>query len=186
MSEFKLGIYLEIKKTSIGTGITAKSEEYRSFWMTTSAQDNTVHLILLDDDFKLTFIEETVPLASFDSEKYTYIPQGEKKFQILLKKYAERNAPKKQAAPTKQQPRQPKPKNPKWWESETKELTAEEIFSTTSSAKKKGEESQSESGQWWQSQSSVFKRESKENANTTKGKPAKSEVRVKKSWWETS
>ena len=185
MSEFKLGIYLEIKKASIGTGVTAKSEEYRSFWMTSSIKDNIVSLILLDDDFKLTYIEETVPLSDFESEKYTYIPQGEKKFQILQKKYIERLTAKKQTAAKKQQPQQSKPKSTKWWESESKELTADEIFSTTSSSKKE-EGPQSETGQWWQSQSSVFKRESKENVEATKRKPAKSEVRIKKSWWESS
>ena len=51
---FQEGLYLEKKKGSIGTGDTAKTAEYRTFWATGRLSAGSAAMFLLDDEFKPT------------------------------------------------------------------------------------------------------------------------------------
>jgi hypothetical protein len=86
MSECKVqeGIYLQTKKSIIGTGSTAKQAEYRNFWATLSVGETHVEMILLDDAFLLTGIREKFTLGEVaDGPNWLYVEQGEKKYSQL-------------------------------------------------------------------------------------------------------
>jgi hypothetical protein len=82
-SGFREGIYLEKKKSSIGTGGTAKATEYRNFWATGSVTGDSVVMILLDGEFKPTAVRETFPLEALAEPVWFFIAEGEKKYQHL-------------------------------------------------------------------------------------------------------
>jgi hypothetical protein len=88
MAEGKLreGIYLETKKSMIGTGSTAKVAEYRNFWVTLRIREAKVEMILLDDAFSLTGIKETFDHEVVSGANWLYVEQGEKKYQQLKPK----------------------------------------------------------------------------------------------------
>jgi hypothetical protein len=91
MAECRLqeGIYLQTKKSIIGTGSTAKHAEYRNFWVTLSVGDTHVEMILLDDSFGLTGIREKFLLEDInESANWLYVEQGEKKYGQLKPKLA--------------------------------------------------------------------------------------------------
>jgi hypothetical protein len=88
MGEVKLreGIYLETKKSMIGTGSTAKVAEYRNFWVTLRIKEAKVEMILLDDAFSLTGIRESFDHEVVSGSNWLFVEQGEKKYQQLKPK----------------------------------------------------------------------------------------------------
>ncbi|MDR2612971.1 MAG: hypothetical protein LBG06_09170 [Deltaproteobacteria bacterium] len=86
MAESKVqeGIYLQTKKSTIGTGNTAKDTEYRNFWATLSVGETHVEMILLDDAFMLTGIRERFPVEDItESPNWLFVEQGAKKYSQL-------------------------------------------------------------------------------------------------------
>ena len=84
MSEVKPGIYLEIKKTKIGSGSTSQNASVRNFWITDFQEDETVKITLLNDEFTLTGLNEIITADQLASDRFTYVPEGEKRYQALL------------------------------------------------------------------------------------------------------
>jgi hypothetical protein len=80
---FREGIYLEQKKSTIGTGSTAKTTEYRTFWATGRITAESAIMVLLDDAFKPTAIRETFPLETLTGPNWFFIAEGEKKYHQL-------------------------------------------------------------------------------------------------------
>jgi hypothetical protein len=80
------GIYLETKKSVIGTGGTAKTAEYRNFWATLKIGDEIIEMVLLDDAFGLTGIREKFPVAVVSGANWLFVEQGEKKYRQLRPK----------------------------------------------------------------------------------------------------
>jgi hypothetical protein len=74
------GIYLQTKKSTIGTGSTAKHAEYRNFWVTLSIGDTYVEMVLLDDAFMLTGIRERFAIGEVTGAGWLYVEQGAKKY----------------------------------------------------------------------------------------------------------
>lgn len=185
MEDIKDGIYLEVKKGVIGTGHTAKTEEYRNFWMTVGQQGDEVQCVLLNNDFKLTGIRETIPAAEFNSDRFTYIPQGEKRYRALLAQLAEA-APVKKTAPTATGPTKPeKTSSPKWWEGQDKDIKPGDLFKRDESGRPKT--APAESTNWWEAgqkkagPEDVFKKT--ETSQKKPSKPSAAKV-VKKTWWD--
>lgn len=79
----KPGIYLQEKKSSIGTGGTAKTAEYRTFWVTLRLGEASVEMLLLDDDFRPTGIRETFSREVVLGSGWHFIVEGEKRYQRL-------------------------------------------------------------------------------------------------------
>lgn len=79
----QLGIYLEEKTSSIGTGSTAKTAEYRSFWATLCQEGSCAVMVLLNDDFRPTGIREKIPLEKLRGPGWHYIAEGEKRYGLL-------------------------------------------------------------------------------------------------------
>ena len=90
MTDVKPGIYLEVKKGKLGSAITAQDTEFKNFWLITVLDDGQIQLILLDHDFKPTGIREVKSASVLEGAKYSYIPQGEKRYQLLVKKYGDK------------------------------------------------------------------------------------------------
>ncbi|MDR2456488.1 MAG: hypothetical protein LBE49_07850 [Deltaproteobacteria bacterium] len=125
------GIYLETKKSIIGTGSTAKAAEYRNFWATLRLVDEIIEMVLLDDAFSLTGIREKFPVEVLSGPNWLYVEQGEKKYRQLRPKLdsllappaprptpAKAAAPAKTAAPAKRfggGPAAPPSKKTGWW-----------------------------------------------------------------------
>ena len=154
MSSIKPGLYLEVKKGTIGEARTAQDVEYRNFWMTLSQEGGLVELLLLDNDFKPTGLKESRPVADFESGALTYIPQGEKRYQLLLKKLtAKRPAPSPSKAPAPAPAKDAPQKPAGWWEAKERQLTEEDLFrrpekpAGSKAGKKKGEVTTKKS--WW-------------------------------------
>ncbi|MGL4209129.1 MAG: hypothetical protein ACRCTY_07050 [Candidatus Adiutrix sp.] len=110
---FKPGVYLQEKAGTIGTGATAKTAEYRSFWVTLQIGEETVEMMLLNDDFHPTGIREKLPLSTVLGPDWHYIAEGEKRYQKLLPQL-ERLLTAQVA--TKEAPTEGK-KSGNWWES---------------------------------------------------------------------
>jgi tetratricopeptide (TPR) repeat protein len=73
MSEFKEGIYAETTVQNIGTGSTARSQEYKSYYLARPADDGQVKIQVLDmNDEPLPYVE-LVPLDEFE-RRFTYEP----------------------------------------------------------------------------------------------------------------
>ncbi|UQZ89772.1 hypothetical protein C4J81_11355 [Deltaproteobacteria bacterium Smac51] len=79
----KPGIYLEEKISTIGTGSTAKSAEYRTFWVTLTVSEKSAVMVLLNDDFRPTAIRETFSTEVLLGPSWHYIAEGEKRYSIL-------------------------------------------------------------------------------------------------------
>ena len=158
MVEFKAGIYVEFKKGTIEAGRTAKTSEDRNFWMTLDQAGDEIRLALLDNDFNLTSLRETVPLAEFLTDRFTYIPQGEKRYRLLLKRLSEKAGPKARPAPA-EGPKEDKEekKEAKWWEKPKRDI-------------KPGD---------------IFKRNDHQNKKPVPKKRKSTEQITKKNWWET-
>lgn len=133
----KEGIYLEEKKSSIGTGGTAKLAEYRSFWATVSIGESSAVMLLLDDDFKPTPIREKFSLETLKGPGWHYIAEGEKRYQ-RLKPYLERLAA-PPAAPA-QAPAAQAAAPGAWWEAKGSQSTVPKKKKSTAISTKKN---------WW-------------------------------------
>ncbi|MDR1656004.1 MAG: hypothetical protein LBT47_00400 [Deltaproteobacteria bacterium] len=86
MGEGKLppeGIYLETKKSTIGTGSTAKVTEYRNFWATLKIGEEFIEMVLLDDSFSPTSLREKFPIDVVTGSNWLFVEQGEKKYRLL-------------------------------------------------------------------------------------------------------
>lgn len=90
MTDIKPGIYLEVKKGKIGSAVTAKETEFKNFWFISVLDDGQIQLTLLDHDFKPTGIREVKSASILEGSKYSYVPQGEKRYQLLVKKYGDK------------------------------------------------------------------------------------------------
>jgi len=153
MAEIKAGIYLEVKEVAIGTGATAKTQVYRNFWMTLSHEGDQIKAVLLDGDFKPTPVTQSIPEADFAGGRLKYVPQGEKRYQALLKLLAAGPAAagREPAAPPPASAPKPEagPATGNWWEAGGKTLKSEDIFQTSSGGKKKAVPAQSLKKTWW-------------------------------------
>jgi hypothetical protein len=112
---FREGIYLESKKSSIGTGSTAKKAEYRHFWATASLNGDSAVMALLDDAFNPTPVVETFSLEALTGPNWLFVAEGEKKY-IQLRPFLDRMlaALAKKRAEAEAAPAKPdKPAN--WW-----------------------------------------------------------------------
>ncbi len=107
----KPGIYLQEKKSTIGTGGTAKLTEYRTFWVTLRVEEAQVEMLLLDDDFKPTGIRETFAHGTISGPGWHFIAEGEKRYQRLRPHLDRLLAPKPQPAAAK-----PAPAANRWWD----------------------------------------------------------------------
>lgn len=109
---FRPGIYLEEKTGSIGTGGTAKTAAYRSFWATLSISEHSAVMVLLNDDFRPTSIREIYPLETLRGPKWHYIAEGQKRYARLrphLDRMAAQPDPAAARAPAE------KPGSGNWW-----------------------------------------------------------------------
>jgi len=159
MAEIKPGIYLELKEVAIGTGATAKTQVFRNFWMTLSHEGDQVKAVLLDGDFKPTPVAQSLPEGDFVSGRLKYVPQGEKKYQALIKSLSPGPAPVSHEAESPPPTSAPKPAAGKgsgnWWEAGGDTLKSEDIFQTSSGrGQKPGEKTKSGPAQslkktWW-------------------------------------
>ncbi|MDR1921366.1 MAG: hypothetical protein LBS31_06440, partial [Candidatus Adiutrix sp.] len=77
------GIYLEEKTGAIGVGGTAKTAQYRTFWVTLLISEANVEMLLLNDDFRPTAVRETFPVAVVQGPGWHYIAEGEKRYNKL-------------------------------------------------------------------------------------------------------
>lgn len=161
MGQVTPGIYLEVKKGTIGTGVTAKSTEYRNFWITVSQDEQGVQAILLDTEFSPTGIREIFAVSDFESGRLNYIPEGEKKYQQLIARLTAgaSNQPQSPPSPKPAQAGETNPKPAKWWES--------------------GQAKMEEPGD-------IFRRPGDGPVRKPGKKTTKTEVKTKKNWWETS
>jgi hypothetical protein len=110
---FQEGIYLETRKSAIGTGSTAKTTEYRNFWATAIIKADSAVMVLLNDEFKPTVIRETFSLEALAGPNWFYIAEGEKKYNSirpLLEREAAPEPPKPAAA-------EAPAKAANWWDS---------------------------------------------------------------------
>ncbi len=192
MTEFQNGIYLEVKKGTIGTGVTAKDAEYRNFWMTLTQEGDLVHCFLLDQDFKLTTIKDTLPVEDFVSGRLIYIPQGEKRYQKLLLQLSEGLKKKKASAPPGKKPAPDKKDPAKWWDQPEKEVNPGDLFKRDDRQSGKKPDNGMSSGNWWEGpKKDIQPGDIFNNPNDAKAKPAatpvkkvKKETTTKKSWWD--
>lgn len=102
MSEIIPGIYLEIKKTQIGAGSTSRNASFRNFWITDFQEDGTVEITLLNDEFRLTGLNEIITADQLASDRFTYVPEGEKRYQALLEVLKRKNSAPKTGAASKE------------------------------------------------------------------------------------
>lgn len=124
----RAGIYLEEKKSTIGTGGTAKAAEYRTFWVTLSVTETKAVMILLDDDFKPTAIKETFALEVIAGPGWHYIAEGEKRYQ-RLRPYLNRML-------TPAVPEQAPQGSGNWWEGGRKSSGSDKKKTSATSTKK--------------------------------------------------
>ncbi|MCL2029271.1 MAG: hypothetical protein FWG97_02500 [Deltaproteobacteria bacterium] len=110
--KLKEGIYLEKKKSSIGTGGTAKAVEYRNFWATGSLEADSAVMVLLDDNFNPTSLRETFSLKTLAGPDWFFISEGEKKYQRLRSRLDQILKPPE----TKAETPAAAPSKVKWWE----------------------------------------------------------------------
>ena len=140
----KEGIYLQEKKSTIGTGGTAKTTEYRSFWATGSLGEKSAVMILLDDQFNLTAIRETFSHEVLTGPGWFYVDQGEKKYHHLRPQLDKMMAP-KPPAPAPAAPAA-KPAAANWWGDSTPSGPPKDPFALDKSAKKMPAPKK---GGWW-------------------------------------
>jgi len=137
----KPGIYLEEKKSTIGTGVTAKTSEYRTFWVTLVIEAATAVLVLLDDDFKPTGIKQTFKHEVILGDGWHFIAEGEKRYQ-RLRPHLDR-----MLAPPAPKAAKPAPKAAaNWWGGES-EGPAKDPFALDKKPKKPAP---AKKGGWWE------------------------------------
>ncbi len=82
MPKFEPGIYLETKKSEVGTGSTASTLTFRNFYAARQAGDR-VELFLLDDDLNLTGLREWVAPDEMQG-RFTHQPDHQERFEQLM------------------------------------------------------------------------------------------------------
>ncbi len=193
MTIIKPGIYLEKKVSTIGTGITTQSTEYRNLWMTLNQTEDKMQVVLLDDDFKLTGVRQAFPVSDFEDEKLTYVPEGEDKYQALLMEFVQKRkkaTPAPKARPAAQKAEQ---QAGNWWEAPEKEAKPGDAFKRNGEKSKSGAAVTSQGGNWWEGPQKdikpgdIFKRPGDPDEPTLKSvkkKKAQTETVMKKTWWD--
>lgn len=106
--DFVDGIYLEEKKSSIGTGVTASSVTFRNYFAVFARGDNAV-VFLLDDDLGLTSVCEKGPLAKY-AGRLNHQPDLQGRFDEVKADLAQRAARKTAPTPPPEAPAKPEPK----------------------------------------------------------------------------
>ncbi len=139
----KPGIYLQEKKSSIGTGGTAKVTEYRTFWVTLILGEASAEMVLLDDDFRPTGIRETFSHEIILGPGWHFIAEGEKRYQRLKPHLDRLLAPKPEPAAQTAAPAAPKAN---WWGGGESSGAAKDPFAL---GKKKKAEPAAKKGGWW-------------------------------------
>ena len=140
--QLKEGIYLEKKMSSIGTGSTAKTVEYRNFWATGSLEADFAVMILLDNEFKPTSLKETFSLEVLTGPNWFFIAEGEKKYQFLRPQLDQIMSPQPQSAKAETPAA---PSSPKWWEGDVPAGPPANPFELKKTAKK----APPKKGGWW-------------------------------------
>ena len=140
------GIYLEKKISTIGTGGTAQTAEYRSFWATGSIAEKNAVMVLLDDQFCLTGIRETFPHETITGPGWFFIDQGEKKYQQLRAQLDKMMAAK--PASSAAAPAEAKPAAAKWWEGQAPSGPPKDPFALDKNSKKTAPTPKK--GGWWE------------------------------------
>jgi hypothetical protein len=192
MGEVKNGIYLEKKKSTLGVGHTAKETEFRNFWMTITQSEGIVQCVLLDQDFQLTGISEKIPEADFENGRLVFIPQGEKRYQRLLRKLLDqknRREAQKARTASETKPAQAQPAA-KWWEQSDKEVQPGDVFKKDPEAPKQLATPPS-SKNWWESgpakeltEDDIFGRPHRSESKPEPVKKKKPQANLKKTWWD--
>lgn len=192
MAEFQKGIYLEVKKGTIGTGVTARDTEYRNFWMTFSREGDLVHCFLLDQDFNLTNVKDALPVEDFISGRLIYIPQGEKRYRKLFQQLS--SGPGKKTAPDRpaQAPDQEKKAPDQWWAQPEKVINPGDLFKRDDRQSRGESNNHLTSGNWWEGPKKniqpgdIFKKTDEAEAKTVASikKRDTKETITKKTWWD--
>ena len=140
------GIYLEEKNSPIGTGATAKTTQYRNFWVTLKVLEKSAEMVLLDDDFRPTAIRQIFAHEVLLGTGWHYIAEGEKRYN-RLRPYLDRMlappaAPKAAAQPAAASG------GGKWWEGGSEKPAANpfELDKSQSRATKPAPKK----GGWWE------------------------------------
>lgn len=81
MAEVTEGIYLETKKTNVGTGHTASQVVFRSFYAVRPAGEKA-EIFLLDDDLGLTGLREQITAAEL-AKRMQYVPRLQGRYQAM-------------------------------------------------------------------------------------------------------
>ena len=191
MTIIKPGIYLESKVSTIGTGITTQSTEYKNLWMTLNQTDDKMQVVLLDDDFKLTGVRQAFPISAFEENKLTYVPEGEEKYQALLMEFVQKRKKARPAPKAQPSAQKAEPKAGNWWETQEKEIQPGDAF------KRNGEKPKpavvASQGNWWEGPQKdikpgdIFKRPGDPDEPTTqtvKKKKPSTATPIKKTWWD--
>ncbi|MEW6264737.1 MAG: hypothetical protein AB1641_16820 [Thermodesulfobacteriota bacterium] len=190
MPEIKPGIYLEIKKGVIGTGHTAKSAEYRNFWMTVGLGSHEVEMILLDQNFKPTNIREKRPISDFETKRLVYIPEGDKKYQNLSAQIEPTVQPSSSQTGAGPVQAEAPPVKAKWWEAPEKKITPGDIFKREEKARSDQDAEATGSGNWWEAKKPAGGPGREKNQPPAPPKPAgakkqPTEKSLKKNWWDS-
>jgi hypothetical protein len=146
-SGFREGIYLEHKKSTIGTGSTAKTAEYRTFWATGRIMADSAIMVLLDDGFQPTAVKETFPLETLTGPNWFFIVEGDKKYH-RLRPYLDHLL---EAPPQPAKPADPPAKaggGNKWWEGGSSNDPPANPFDL--SKDKKQQAPTPKKGGWWE------------------------------------
>jgi hypothetical protein len=141
----KPGIYLQEKKSTIGTGGTAKTAEYRTFWVTLRVAEASVEMLLLDDDFRPTAIREIFSHEVVLGPSWHFIVEGEKRYQRLRPHLDRLLAP----PPPKAETKKAAPKaTANWWGGGEPEGQPKDPFALDKS--RKSAKPEPKKGGWWE------------------------------------
>lgn len=128
MTNFKPGIYLEVKKGVIGTGSTAKDVEYRNLWITAAWDKDLVSLLHLNDNFSPTGASNTILPSELQKGRFTYLPEENERFKAILKRMRDKSNREKAQAQKDRARKASQSSKAKWWESEPKDIKPGDIF----------------------------------------------------------
>jgi len=104
MSQIPEGIYLETKKSRVGTGHTASEVTFRSFYLVRPSGDQ-VECFLLDDKLNPTGLTESLSAATFSQKGWQHLPQLQQRYPGICAKLSAPPAAKSPAsAPQKRPP----------------------------------------------------------------------------------
>lgn len=108
MPSIKPGIYLETKKSEVGTGVTSSTLTFRNYYAARPSGDR-VELFLLDDDLNLTGLHDWADPEEMES-RFTHQPEHDERFDQLMGYVgAPAVEPAPQASPPQARPEAPPP-----------------------------------------------------------------------------